>query len=480
MISSAAALLLIALAGDPLLPNGDFKAWKDGTPVGWTVSVGATSPGEGESELAPGPEGGILLRGDAKTGRWRLVSREVALEPGAFYRLSFEARGAGLVREGRQFANDWIGVQFLDAAGAPFHHTLVTVEDRPWDREEMIFPAPASGKVAAALFLSHTGTLEARAFAIERLRPEDSFEVLVRHMWRYYSHFASKGIDSAAWAEKHRAKAAAAKDLAGWIAAVNEMLLELRDVHCFVRPPDGKVLPPFVESRKRNIDATRLPNIVRGLRVLGQVRGLGIAGTVGSGYGYIAVGTLPADESLFAPVLESLDGLLDAPGIVLDLRGNAGGDERRALELASRFAKAVVVYSRVRVRAGSKPTDLSSARPKTLAPRAGRRFVKPVVVLIGPGCVSSGEGLAQMMAAIDGVTLVGQPTAGASGNPQPVDLPNGVTVFFSRWAVELPDGTPLEGRGVPPDRVVEHAGEGDPTLEEAIRILDAARKGEKR
>jgi carboxyl-terminal processing protease len=95
-----------------------------------------------------------------------------------------------------------------------------------------------------------------------------------------------------------------------------------------------------------------------------------------------------------------------------------------------------------------------------------------VVVLVGPGCVSSGEGFAQMMAAIPGVVLLGQHTAGQSGNPRPLELPNGVVVTFSRWVSLLPDGTPIEGKGVPPDVPVEHAGPGDPTFEKGVEVLE--------
>ena len=86
----------------------------------------------------------------------------------------------------------------------------------------------------------------------------------------------------------------------------------------------------------------------------------------------------------------------------------------------------------------------------------------------------------QPSATIPGVTLLGSATRGSSGNPQPVDLPNGVTVHFSRWVDELPDGTPLEGRGVPPDREVPFDSTRDRPLEEAIRLLDAAVGGGKR
>ena len=39
-----------------------------------------------------------------------------------------------------------------------------------------------------------------------------------------------------------------------------------------------------------------------------------------------------------------------------------------------------------------------------------------VVCIIGPGCVSSGEGFAKMLAALPHVTLVGEPTRGSSGS----------------------------------------------------------------
>jgi len=202
----------------------------------------------------------------------------------------------------------------------------------------VIFRAPPSGRAVVTAFLTRSGSIEARRLVLQRLRPEDSFEVLVRHMGRYYSHFASRGIDPARWAARHREKVAA--------------------------------------------------------------------------------------EEEFAPVLDALDRVLDRPGIVLDLRGNLGGNEKRGIEVASRFVRDSVLYARVRVRSGARPEDFSTAGVKSVHPRPG--------------------------------------------------------VYFSRWVEELPDGESLETRGVPPDRPVEQQGPGDPVLEEGIRVLDAARKDEKR
>jgi C-terminal processing protease CtpA/Prc len=118
-----------------------------------------------------------------------------------------------------------------------------------------------------------------------------------------------------------------------------------------------------------------------------------------------------------------------------------------------------------------RPTISANRRLATLSRPPPQPFTRPVVCLIGPGCVSSGEGFALMMKAMDHVTLVGQPTRGASGNPHPVTLSNGVKVWFSRWVAMEPDGTPIEGRGIQPDVTVEHMGEGDPTFDKAVEIL---------
>ncbi len=56
-----------------------------------------------------------------------------------------------------------------------------------------------------------------------------------------------------------------------------------------------------------------------------------------------------------------------------------------------------------------------------------------------------------MMGHVSGCKLIGQRTAGASGNPKPVDLGNGVVVFVPTWQDLDLDGACLEGRGVAPD-----------------------------
>lgn len=69
--------------------------------------------------------------------------------------------------------------------------------------------------------------------------------------------------------------------------------------------------------------------------------------------------------------------------------------------------------------------------------------------------------------------LFGERTHESSGNPKPVELGNGVTVFLSSWRDMLPDGTLLYGKGIEPDEVVKADAR---TLKKADPVLEAALK----
>jgi carboxyl-terminal processing protease len=129
------------------------------------------------------------------------------------------------------------------------------------------------------------------------------------------------------------------------------------------------------------------------------------------------------------------------------------------------------------VRSGPDPADFLEEPEWTVEPREGGTYTGPVACLIGPGTLGAGELLAMMMKAMPHVVLMGQPTRGACGGPEPLALPIGVTVQYPRRIPLLPDGTVVDGRGVAPDVPVEHEGPGDPTFEAALRDLAARIEG---
>lgn len=81
-----------------------------------------------------------------------------------------------------------------------------------------------------------------------------------------------------------------------------------------------------------------------------------------------------------------------------------------------------------------------------------------------------------MMHALPNCTLVGLPTRGASGNPQPVHLGDGIVVYYSRWLSLMPDGSPIEGVGVQPDEEVKHERGSDQAYQRAVQILQQQKR----
>lgn len=465
----AVLLVLPAFAGDNLLRNGDFSKWRDGVPEGWAVEHGAGAPGGAPSDLRAAEGGGLRLSGDASTRSWRFVSQDVAVKPDGFYRLSFEARAAGLAQEEGQFDNAYGGLFAVDAAGKTTARLFETVRAADWAPHEILLARPGVATLRAAVFLSKTGRLEARGFVLEALEPGDSADVLLRQLARNYSYFDLKGIDPAALARAHRDRLTdAAEDPESFAAAAAAMLAELKDPHVHVVKADGTRLETCRRTWTPNFDFKWVAKQLAGVVQIGKVA---FAGTTAEGFGYVAIGSLVYDDATAAKIAAEIEARLEAPAFIIDLRGNAGGNELRAQALAAIFADRERVYAKARFRSGPKPSDLSEPAERRIAPRAGKTFTKPVVVLTGPGCVSSGEGFVKALKSLPHATLVGLPTAGASGNPAPVELPNGVTVALSRWVDLLPDGTPTEGKGIAPDVEVAPGGEGDAAFVKALEIL---------
>jgi C-terminal processing protease CtpA/Prc len=247
------------------------------------------------------------------------------------------------------------------------------------------------------------------------------------------------------------------------------MLAELEDLHVWIELPDGRTLHPYASGHRANYDYRAVRAKLDPCRAFGQ---LGFTGRTKEGFGVVVIDALPPEnDDLYAQLIDATTRMFDAPGFVVDLRSNGGGAEPRAAQIAGLFADKRYLYARSKVRSGPRADEFRESRARYIEPAVSEPFTRPVVCLVGPGCVSSGEGFALMMKAMDHVTLVGQPTRGASGNPHPVTLPNGVKVWFSRWVSMEPDGTPIEGRGIAPHVRVEHTGPGDPTFQKAVELL---------
>jgi hypothetical protein len=465
IVGALLALAIPASADEPLLRNGEFRDWEDGAPVGWTVAVGATTKGDATSRLEPVADGGLRIEGDASVGRWLMVSQTVKVSPGTTYRVSFEARLVEPDFEPGQRENAHVAVLQREASGPKRSHRRLYAEE--WAPEEFLVRS-TSDEMAVEVFFSMSGAQEVRRLSLEPLRAEDSYDALVRNMGRYYPTFAIRGIDWKAHAARFRDRARDAKDPDAFVGVLKDLLGPLEDLHVWIARPGQPNVATWLPSRPGNYDYKA---VRRALRTQRQIGNVALVGELDDDIGVLIVGSLVLQPKVADEIAQALEGLFSKRGLIVDLRANTGGDETHAQRFVSRLADERRVYARRSVRSGPKASDLTEPDDVFLEPAGEGRYAGPIVCLLGPDCVSSGEGIAQMLDAHPNVTTVGQPTRGASANPQPVELPNGVTVWYSRWVNFRPDGSVLERKGVPPDVVVEHVGAGDPTFDAGVKVL---------
>ncbi len=301
-----------------------------------------------------------------------------------------------------------------------------------------------------------------------------AFDKLWDDMSRNYSYFALKQIDREALGGRFRKQAIASTSVNDFVGVLKNMLSELRDGHVWIEYDGRRIVPYQGNPRPRNInlDATlaTLENVQRCGRfaVVGTTKPDGFAAVV-------IVRQSNADNVSVDQAIAFIHAMRDAPGFLVDLRLANGGNETLAQQIASQFCGKETIYARSKIRNGPKTTDFGRPRSRVLA-GVNRAYQKSVVCLLGPGCVSSGEGFAKMMACLPHVTTIGEATRGSSGNPAAFQLPGvDVAVWYSRWVDMLPDGTPIEGVGIEPDVKVEfpHRSyrEEDPTWRKAVQLL---------
>ncbi|MDB1089479.1 S41 family peptidase [Streptomyces sp. ACA25] len=135
-------------------------------------------------------------------------------------------------------------------------------------------------------------------------------------------------------------------------------------------------------------------------------------------------------------------------GVLLDLRGNAGGLISEAALAASVFLDGGVVAT----------YDVHGSQRALLAESGGRTGT-PLVVLVDGGTMSSAELLAGTLKDRNRAVVVGRPTFGKGTVQMPVEQPDGSVAELTVGQFVMPSGGVVEeGRGIVPDVVVE-AGE---------------------
>jgi C-terminal processing protease CtpA/Prc len=164
-------------------------------------------------------------------------------------------------------------------------------------------------------------------------------------------------------------------------------------------------------------------------------------------------------EGLRKEFQELVDGLDSSRtrGMILDIRYNPGGNSAIADSVVSCLIDQPLRAEIIRVphyvaagRAwGNQPvwTELKS----TIEPRQGKRYLGPLVILTGPATYSAAEDFLVPLHYSGRARLVGEPTAGSTGNPLRVSLPGGGNFRVVTVKCVYPDGREFVGSGIEPD-----------------------------
>lgn len=146
--------------------------------------------------------------------------------------------------------------------------------------------------------------------------------------------------------------------------------------------------------------------------------------------------------SLMYRIRSAIRGMSDAPGIIIDLRGNPGGIGGMSTGIAGVLEKEQTSLGTARMRSGH--TNFA------VFPQAGA-YLGPVVIITDGGSASTSEIFAGGMQELGRAVIVGERTTGAALPSIIQKLPTGALFQYAIGDFRTPKGTLIEGAGVAPD-----------------------------
>lgn len=313
-------------------------------------------------------------------------------------------------------------------------------------------PGRREGMVSRAWRLLVLAVLVGTGCGDSPVGPGAGYARLFDEVWsnfdRHYSYFQYKDIDWAALGAEHRPAAEAARTEVELLDVLESLTAPLRDMHVFFRGPDGRQVGGFSPDHFVNWDREVWQSYM-GRVGWRQVErwGHGWFGEVG----YIAIGSW-GDQSF---TVEAFDAAFEAhrddPALILDVRMNPGGSDRLALAVAERFATRTHTADYARFRDGPAHDDFGPTQRRTFGPRGDWQFSRPVAVLSGRGVYSSNESFISAMRELPHVTVMGDTTGGATGNPRIFELTGDWEYGLSTWLHWDARMNMIEWKGVAPE-----------------------------
>jgi carboxyl-terminal processing protease len=166
-----------------------------------------------------------------------------------------------------------------------------------------------------------------------------------------------------------------------------------------------------------------------------------------SGYGYIKLNVWKSP--IHEQFKRALQELKDAPGMIIDLRGNPGGEVNEILKIAGYFFSSKMPFGRFITRTG-RPLELFSAHHSDMI------YSGPVAILVNEGSGSGSEMFSGVLQESGRAIVIGRQSCGCLlGITEYRKVRGGGELAISELGYISPKGRRLEGVGVIPNELVE-------------------------
>lgn len=170
-------------------------------------------------------------------------------------------------------------------------------------------------------------------------------------------------------------------------------------------------------------------------------------------------------------------------GMIIDLRSNIGGNNEYAFKIVSRLITEPVKTSKWKtrqyipaLRSWGRPEKWYEEEAEIIEPSTQKNYSGPLVILTSPFTCSSSEDFIVPLDYSNRAILVGQKTAGSTGNPLVLALPGGGVFRVCTKRDTYPDGKEFVGFGIDPDITVRRTQKDiykyeDPVLKKALDVI---------
>jgi len=282
--------------------------------------------------------------------------------------------------------------------------------------------------------------------------PKGIFDTIWNDFNETYALFAHKGIDWDSVYNMYSPKISSDMTDIELFNVCADMLETLEDAHVWLIAPFGtfsSYAPPKdyfdlfkVEKNYLQNNGTSVENILYGT-FINQPH-----------IGYIHVNSFDGDiingSSTWAKKIdEIIESLSVTDALVLDIRGNGGGNQANMSYIASRFAGEEKDFMIIKTKNGPGRNDFSTPLTFTIKP-ADTRYTKPVVLLTNNGTASAAELFVLALLTQKHITHAGGTTKGAFSTRMIRYLINGWRYSVSIQYITDNEGHCFEGEGISP------------------------------